>query len=512
MYNVDYIPSIGSYSYVDCDIKETTDYLNNMKKTLSRNLRANLSYCFCSATGTGKSCSISYLLKEMRKRKEDLSSLLILAPSKDNRDSLISNSMFNEDYNIYEYEMSSNRYSSIFMTYSLLVSICSSDEIFDLLKYRKIKYIVLDEAHQAGADCWELAVKRLIDCCDNPFVLGLSPVEMRTGTGECMSHRDYISRLFNGKLERGLTLDKAFNRGILPVPDLYTCYSDKEYLISSLRESLSKKSIKKSDIEVILRKRTDLVADSLLDNHLVMASEKHDWDKKEHLCFLVHSLSKENCTRDAEVLRNKLGSSLGVHSSDIEIIVYNSDTACSDKKKSVLQEQIFNPEKRVTIVAGVNMLNSSIHWKCIDAQFIFRHTQSMLVALQTLGRQERMFYDKQPVIFDISEMFIYDNAIQLKTGKTVSRAGNNGIPIEDAELLSFMANSNNNSSKILMNFVDDTERMNKLVDSKLRRAILKEFNRTLATKRGKVWLDNTANKYGLDSSIVRNIIVSYGSI
>ena len=79
-------------------------------------------------------------------------------------------------------------------------------------------YIILDEFHRAGAECWGESTLALLRLCPNAKLLGLTATNIRY----LDNNRDMAEELFDGRVASDMTLGEAIVRGILPTPNYVT--------------------------------------------------------------------------------------------------------------------------------------------------------------------------------------------------------------------------------------------------------------------------------------------------
>ncbi len=73
-------------------------------------------------------------------------------------------------------------------------------------------YIILDEFHRAGAECWGESTVALLRLCPDARLLGLTATNIRY----LDNNRDIAEELFDSRVASDMTLGEAIVRGILP--------------------------------------------------------------------------------------------------------------------------------------------------------------------------------------------------------------------------------------------------------------------------------------------------------
>ena len=103
-----------------------------------------------------------------------------------------------------------------FYTYAKLM--CCAQAQLDEIAAQKPAYIVLDEFHRAGAECWGESTVALLRLCPDAKLLGLTATNVRY----LDNNRDMAEELFDSCVASDMTLGEAVVRGILPTPNYVT--------------------------------------------------------------------------------------------------------------------------------------------------------------------------------------------------------------------------------------------------------------------------------------------------
>ena len=85
-------------------------------------------------------------------------------------------------------------------------------------QYGKAAYMILDEFHRAGAECWGESTVALLKLCPNAKLLGLTATNIRY----LDNNRDMAEELFDGHVANEMPIGEAVVRGILPAPKYVT--------------------------------------------------------------------------------------------------------------------------------------------------------------------------------------------------------------------------------------------------------------------------------------------------
>ena len=103
-----------------------------------------------------------------------------------------------------------------FYTYAKLM--CCTQAQLGEIAAQKPAYIILDEFHRAGAECWGESTVALLKLCPDAKLLGLTATNIRY----LDNNRDMAEELFDNRVASDMTLGEAVVRGILPAPKYVT--------------------------------------------------------------------------------------------------------------------------------------------------------------------------------------------------------------------------------------------------------------------------------------------------
>ena len=103
-----------------------------------------------------------------------------------------------------------------FYTYAKLM--CCTQAQLDEIAAQKPAYLILDEFHRAGAECWGESTVALLKLCQDAKLMGLTA----TNVWYLDNNRDMAEELFDGHIASDMTLGEAVVRGILPAPKYVT--------------------------------------------------------------------------------------------------------------------------------------------------------------------------------------------------------------------------------------------------------------------------------------------------
>ena len=103
-----------------------------------------------------------------------------------------------------------------FYTYAKLM--CCTQAQLEKIAAQKPAYIIFDEFHRAGAECWGESTLALLKLCPDAKLLGLTATDIRYPD----NNRDMAEEFFSGHIANEMTLGEAVVRGILPAPKYAT--------------------------------------------------------------------------------------------------------------------------------------------------------------------------------------------------------------------------------------------------------------------------------------------------
>ena len=95
---------------------------------------------------------------------------------------------------------------------------CCTQAQLDEIAAQKPAYIIFDESHRAGAECWGESTVALLKLCPDAKFLGLTATNIRY----LDNNRDMAEELFDSRVASNMTLGEAVVMGILPAPKYVT--------------------------------------------------------------------------------------------------------------------------------------------------------------------------------------------------------------------------------------------------------------------------------------------------
>ena len=102
--------------------------------------------------------------------------------------------------------------------YTYAKRMCCTQAQLDEIAAQKPAYIIFDESHRAGAECWGESTVALLKLCPDAKFLGLTATNIRY----LDNNRDMAEELFDSSVASNMTLGEAVVMGILPAPKYVT--------------------------------------------------------------------------------------------------------------------------------------------------------------------------------------------------------------------------------------------------------------------------------------------------
>ena len=102
--------------------------------------------------------------------------------------------------------------------YTYAKRMCCTQAQLDEIAAQKPAYIIFDESHRAGAECWGESTVALLKLCPDAKFLGLTATNIRY----LDNNRDIAEELFDSRVASNMTLGEAVVMGILPAPKYVT--------------------------------------------------------------------------------------------------------------------------------------------------------------------------------------------------------------------------------------------------------------------------------------------------
>lgn len=309
-------------------------------------------------TGTGKSYIMMQLLKDFKGAEK-----IVIAPNKDFLNTLENNEYWNEN-------------NTITFTYSFMAR--NINDIEDrLLEYGflpdRVKLIVMDELHRAGAPKWGESVRRLIDICSDAKVLGLTATPVRY----LDENRDMVKELFGDNVAVNMNIDDAVKNNILPSINYVIAMKD-------ITENIDEIKIPSEKVlaDLVNKEITDLKKCWKFENNFENTLSKYlDTNIKsgKHIVFAQSIAEADSMASDIQKWFSTIYK-------DSNVNVYVIHSKAKNVQNTITDFFKDNKENEMKVAITVNMLNESFHSKDILSIILFRGTQSPQVYLQQIGR------------------------------------------------------------------------------------------------------------------------------
>ena len=276
-----------------------------------------------------------------------------------------------------------------FYTYAKLM--CCTQAQLDDIAAQKPAYIILDEFHRAGAECWGESTVALLKLCPDARLLGLTATNIRY----LDNNRDMAEELFDGRVASDMTLGEAIVRGILPTPNYVTTVY--QYQKDLARYQTRVDNLRSAGIQDVNQKYLDALRraleqadglDKVFEHHITNKSGKYIvfCANKEHMDEMVSHVPEWFAKVNAEVAVYE------AYSDDP-----GTDKAFADFKA--------DESDRLKLLFCIDMLNEGVHVEGISGVILFRPTISPTIYKQQIGRALTAGDNSAPLILDVVNNF-----------------------------------------------------------------------------------------------------------
>ena len=276
-----------------------------------------------------------------------------------------------------------------FYTYAKLMC-CTEGQLAEIAGLQP-SYIILDEFHRAGAECWGESTVALLKLCPEAKLLGLTATNVRY----LDNNRDMAEELFDGRVASDMTLGEAIVRGILPTPNYVTTVY--QYQKDLARYQTRVDNLRSAGIQDVNQKYLDALRraleqadglDKVFAHHITNKSGKYIvfCANKEHMDEMISHVPEWFAKVNAEVA------------------VYEaySDDPGTDKAFADFKTDTSN---RLKLLFCIDMLNEGVHVEGISGVILFRPTISPIVYKQQIGRALTTGDNTTPLILDVVNNF-----------------------------------------------------------------------------------------------------------
>ena len=276
-----------------------------------------------------------------------------------------------------------------FYTYAKLM--CCTQAQLDEIAAQKPAYIVLDEFHRAGAECWGESTVALLKLCPDAKLLGLTATNIRY----LDNNRDMAEELFDGHIASDMNLGEAVVRGILPAPKYVTTVYQYQKALAKYQTRVD--NLRTPGIQDVNQKYLDALRraleqadglDRVFAHHITNKSGK----------YIVFCANKEHMD---EMVSHVPEWFAGVNP---DVVVYEaySDDPNTDKAFANFKTDTTN---RLKLLFCIDMLNEGVHVEGISGVILFRPTISPIVYKQQIGRALTAGDTAAPLILDVVNNF-----------------------------------------------------------------------------------------------------------
>lgn len=276
-----------------------------------------------------------------------------------------------------------------FYTYAKLM--CCTQAQLDEIAAQKPAYIILDEFHRAGAECWGESTVALLKLCSDAKLMGLTATNIRY----LDNNRDMAEELFDGHIASDMNLGEAVVRGILPAPKYVTTVYQYQKTLAKYQARVD--NLRTPGIQDANQKYLDALRraleqadglDKVFAHHITNKSGK----------YIVFCANKEHMD---EMVSHVPEWFAGVNP---DVVVYEaySDDPNTDKAFADFKTDTSN---RLKLLFCIDMLNEGVHVEGISGVILFRPTISPIIYKQQIGRALTAGNAEAPLILDVVNNF-----------------------------------------------------------------------------------------------------------
>lgn len=276
-----------------------------------------------------------------------------------------------------------------FYTYAKLMC-CTEGQLAEIAGLQP-SYIILDEFHRAGAECWGESTVALLKLCPDAGLLGLTATNVRY----LDNNRDMAEELFDGRVASDMTLGEAIVRGILPTPNYVTTVY--QYQKDLARYQTRVDNLRSAGIQDVNQKYLDALRraleqadglDKVFEHHITNKSGKYIvfCANKEHMDEMISHVPEWFAKVNAEVAVYE------AYSDDP-----GTDKAFADFKT--------DESDKLKLLFCIDMLNEGVHVEGISGVILFRPTISPTIYKQQIGRALTAGENSTPLILDVVNNF-----------------------------------------------------------------------------------------------------------
>lgn len=257
-----------------------------------------------------------------------------------------------------------------FYTYAKLM--CCTQAQLDEIAAQKPAYLIFDEFHRAGAECWGESTVALLKLCSDAKFLGLTATNIRY----LDNNRDMAEELFDSRVANNMPLGEAVVRDILPAPKYVTTVY--QYQKTLVKYQARVDNLRVPGIQDVNQKYLDALRraleqadglDKVFAHHITNKSGKYIvfCANKEHMDEMVSHVPEWFARVNPDVVAYE------AYSDDP-----NTDKAFADFKTDT--------SDRLKLLFCIDMLNEGVHVEGISGVILFRPTISPIIYKQQIAR------------------------------------------------------------------------------------------------------------------------------
>ena len=276
-----------------------------------------------------------------------------------------------------------------FYTYAKLMC-CTPEELKAIAEQKPI-YIILDEFHRVGAECWGASTLELLKFCPDAKILGLSATNVRY----LDNNRDMAEELFDGHVASEMTLGEAIVRDILPAPKYVTTVYKYQQELSRYQARVD--NLRSTGIQDANQKYLDALRRALEQADGLDKVFAHHIENKSGK-YIVFCAGKEHM----DEMISHVPEWFSAINSEIHVYKAYSDDPGTNKEFAAFKTDKSDAFK---LLFCIDMLNEGVHVEGISGVILFRPTVSPIVYKQQIGRALTAGDSATPLILDIVNNF-----------------------------------------------------------------------------------------------------------
>ena len=276
-----------------------------------------------------------------------------------------------------------------FYTYAKLM--CCTQAQLDKIAAQKPAYIILDEFHRAGAECWGESTVALLKLCPDAKLLGLTATNIRY----LDNNRDMAEELFDSRVASNMTLGEAVVRGILPTPKYVTTVYQYQKALAKYQERVD--NLRTPGIQDVNQKYLDALRRALEQADGLDRVFAHHITNKAGK-YIVFCANKEHM----DEMISHVPEWFAKVNPDVAVYEAYSDDPNTDKAFANFKKDESN---RLKLLFCIDMLNEGVHVEGISGVILFRPTISPIIYKQQIGRALTAGDTAAPLILDVVNNF-----------------------------------------------------------------------------------------------------------